>query len=126
MKDYNHDGHRKVCYGSNKFYLVHRIIVEEHLGRKLKAEEIVHHINGDKSDNRIENLQVMTQSEHAKLHSKVVIPVECICPWCGGTFFVEPCRYRQRMKANTMGVLFCKRSCATKYQHNKRWDGRVD
>lgn len=46
----------------------HRVIMEQHLGRKLSRNEIVHHINGDKWDNRIDNLQLMTQSEHAKLH----------------------------------------------------------
>jgi len=46
----------------------HRVIMENHLGRKLRAEEIVHHINGDPKDNRIENLKLMTKSEHMKLH----------------------------------------------------------
>jgi len=46
----------------------HRTIAEIKLGRKLRKGEIVHHKNGDKRDNRISNLQVMTQSEHARLH----------------------------------------------------------
>lgn len=42
----------------------HRVVAEETLGRPLIRGEVVHHINGEKADNRPENLQVMTQSEH--------------------------------------------------------------
>lgn len=44
--------------------------MEEFLGRKLKRNEIVHHINKDKSGNRIKNLQLMSLSEHSKMHMK--------------------------------------------------------
>ncbi|WP_228723075.1 HNH endonuclease signature motif containing protein [Limnobaculum xujianqingii] len=46
----------------------HRVVAEIKIGRPLTANEIVHHINGNKRDNRPENLEVMTQSEHIKLH----------------------------------------------------------
>lgn len=46
----------------------HRVVVEAHLGRPLRSDEIVHHIDGNKRNNDISNLAVMTQSEHIKLH----------------------------------------------------------
>ena len=58
IKGYNKKGNAKL----------HRVIMEEFLGRKLSADEVVHHINGDKTDNRIENLMVMSRDEHSLLH----------------------------------------------------------
>lgn len=47
---------------------IHRLIMERHIGRKLLPTEIVHHINDNKFDNRIENLQIVSRSEHNKMH----------------------------------------------------------
>lgn len=45
-----------------------RVVMELHIGRPLTNKEIVHHINGIKNDDRIENLQILTQQEHVRLH----------------------------------------------------------
>lgn len=49
----------------------YRSIVEIHIGRKLNSNQVVHHVNGIKTDNRFENLRIMSNSEHHKLHMEI-------------------------------------------------------
>lgn len=65
----HHSGYLKISVGKKKYKLLHRKIMEDYLGRKLLRSEDVHHINENKKDNRIENLQVMSKSEHSSLHN---------------------------------------------------------
>ena len=74
-------GYIRVYLGPRKYRLEHRFVMEQYLGRRLDKSEVVHHINGDKTDNRIKNLILTTQSDHNRHHK----PWERArkCPNCG-------------------------------------------
>lgn len=52
------------------YVLEHRLVVERHIGRYLTDDEVVHHIDGNPSNNSIENLAIMSKVEHGKLHQE--------------------------------------------------------
>ncbi len=75
----------------NGYVLMHRIVVENHLGRLLNGDEIVHHIDGNKKNNSIENLQVLDNINHSRLHRCLEgqTYVKLKCPNCGKEFEKE-------------------------------------
>lgn len=66
-----------LCHGHPRatkdgYVLEHIVVMEKHLARTIGLDEIVHHKNEIKYDNRIENLEVMTRAEHINLHHRIV------------------------------------------------------
>lgn len=96
---------------SKGLYPLHRVLAEIKMGRALLDNEDVHHVNGDKTDNRPENLEVLSKSEHAKKHNIKLEDVVFICPNCKNPFFVKPHLARLREKRNKSGMVFCSRKC---------------
>jgi hypothetical protein len=62
-------GYMVKSFDSKPMQYQHRHVMEQHLGRKLHTKEHVHHLNGDRTDNRIENLEVISASDHGRLHA---------------------------------------------------------
>lgn len=62
-------GYIEYTTGPNKWRLEHIVLMERHIGRQLMADEVVHHKDHNPSNNAIENLQLMTRSEHSRHHA---------------------------------------------------------
>ena len=95
-------------------YPLHRVVAENKIGRRLKKGEIVHHVDGNKFNNAPENLEVMTNSDHAKHHAKQADPISTVCGICKKMIFLLPHTYRLRIKRAKGGKIYCSLRCAGK------------
>ena len=88
--------------------LQHRIVMEMYLKRKLATNEVVHHIDGNRSNNGLINLEVLSSSAHGKLHHPRKF-ITLTCRTCGKSFTRSATYARQH--STVIKSLACSRSC---------------
>lgn len=94
-------------------YPLHRVLMENKIGRILEKWEVIHHKDEDKTNDDIENLELLSNSYHGKLHHPFIDKVRFICP-CGTEFYLRPNIARRRTKV-AKNPLCCSHSCSGKY-----------
>ncbi len=107
---------------SNNLYPLHRVVLENRLGRLLTSNEIAHHRDENKNNNNPENLEVKTWSTHSKHHGLERFPLQTLkCRVCGKDFILSYRKANYRKNPKKTGV-YCSRSCASKgsYKVGKR------
>jgi hypothetical protein len=112
---------RATKYG---YVLHHRIVMENYLNRLLLDTEIVHHVNGDRLDNRPENLVVMDSVKHNKLHglNQGRKYVDLVCPYCGKKF-TRP--HNKTHLARKGQYTMCSRRCNGKFSRSVQLKGKT-
>jgi len=89
--------------GKRSTELQHRVVAAKRLGRPLRRDEHAHHDNEIKTDNRPENLEVLTLAEHTRHHFATGrTMIDLICQGCGAEFTRDIRRRRAK---------YCSRKC---------------
>lgn len=108
----------------NGYVLEHRIVMENHLGHLLSTNDIVHHIDGNKKNNCIENLEVHDRAIHSKSHSiqQGRKMVKLICPSCKCEFIRT---HNQTHLVKPSSWTACSAKCRGKFSTKIQYQGRT-
>lgn len=90
--------------------------MEIELGRSLRTDEDVHHIDGNPLNNDISNLEVIKHGEHQRIHATKYVDEIAVCSYCGKEFMWSSLsqRYHNSNKRRRSGMIgpFCCKRCA--------------
>lgn len=101
----------------NGYVLLHRVVMENAIGRLLTDSEEVHHIDKNRHNNDISNLQLLSSQEHRNLHAeeKERKYITLICPICGKHFTIP--ENKSFIAKKDKNYTCCSRHCGGKASH---------
>lgn len=100
------DKNHPLATGNSYRVYYHRHIMSMKLGRWVTSEEVVHHKDENRSNNSIDNLELTTNSEHARLHQTILVDITCQC--CNTMF-----------KPKDSDQIYCSQKCASLARQKK-------
>lgn len=130
MKLYTHNKGYIETVVNGKRSLLHRVIYEEYHNVILTNKDVIHHIDGNKENNDVSNLELTNNSEHAKLHQKSRIKplIQLICQQCNKKYKIPIAQYKSKIKQGQT-IFVCSKHCgglmsskkATQFKSNPKY-----
>jgi len=116
------DGRKHVIHydeitGKRRTQSYPRYLMEQYLGSELTTDEQVDHINNDHTDNRIENLQLLTKQANNEKSRQYAEMLLFECPVCGDEFLRKASSYRYHQEKKGKAGPYCSKSCMGKIHH---------
>lgn len=96
----------------------HRYIMSNYLNRELSYNDVVHHKDGNKKNNNISNLELLSRSEHASEHQSKTYNekfIELKCSFCNNNFYLLKTKHRYEILRGREDFC-CSISCSVKRQ----------
>lgn len=97
--------------------------MEQHLGRVLASNEDVHHIDGNKDNNDISNLEIRLHGEHQRSHAIKYVDQQTLCEVCGNSFIwsgIRQRRYYADVRRGKFRIVTCSWKCSSYYGRLKQ------
>lgn len=91
----------------------HSYVWWKNTGELLKPGEVIHHKNDNKFDNHYRNLEKHTNSNHAKLHNKIITVPNTKCSYCKKEFRIRPWKLKRKYR-------FCSKKCVGLFGFNSK------
>lgn len=115
------DGRKRIVavYGKVKTTISYpKYLIEVSIGRHLKSDEQIHHIDGDFTNNDLNNLKIVKLGDHQRLHCpEQYTNQEDVCVWCNNSFIMTKQHIKSRREKRAIGRPgpFCSRHCKSSY-----------